>query len=708
MPIRGEPDAPTFDKTTPCELLKFFYDLESLFDRAAVTSEAGKKRHVLHYVSFTLEQGWKCFSEYAKATASYSDFRDAILVFYGVLSLRSMERLISGALQGIISTTSHLYEYHMQFLAITSWLIKEEQLDSIEQKRSYIKAFHPPLLAAISQRLNLRHPDHDTRVPYPFLDVYDAAQLILQSTSQSGQPATPQLSVACSVVPESQHDAQIPSAKPLVSIISTSEQTVAQSTAHSAKAPISVVNYSEDSEPIYHLPAVDRSPAISGNYECELDMPITVTHSQLMSLSLAGRGEVLKLVAARQRRQEEASGTPPIAPVIAVLKAELPMLCSSNQAIASNIHTSSQANKEAYTKIPKENMLVAAPVITTCTDTVYIAPLSIYKVPHIKAMHNGSLVRSHPLRSYIHSLQLAPVRQGQYKECAAIYMDVEPSAPFALHSILSLDFATGHSEFAFNPSSSPQSITTCIVVRRPPLKLALQGLSQRTIYKDLPAAMLRKLPEPSHFSYPIRSYHFSSSSSYIVSSNRFPHLAVIFLPKHPLPIDIIAYPPRRLPQLVHSSCMVAYTIALAITMFYDLFSAVRHIAAALASLYTTPALISRQFQPLQSAVLIACLLLGGRAATVYFASFLTLLCVFEVVAQVTSSMRDPIYLWHDNIALAWSPSHRFASGHIFISRESPRPLKPDKNYSRLAAHYPASSDAFTASNSHSALVPSLL
>ena len=194
MPIRSEPNAPSFEKATPCKLLKFFYELECLFHNAAIASEAEKKRHVLRYIDYELEQGWKClFPEYAKATASYEDFRDAILVFYSVYSLRSMELLISDAQRVTLFTTSRLAEYHRQFLAITSWLIKKRQLEHSEQIRSYLRAFSPLIYLAITQHLQAKHPDHDIHVPYLITDVYDAAEFVLQSPLQcSPRTASPQ------------------------------------------------------------------------------------------------------------------------------------------------------------------------------------------------------------------------------------------------------------------------------------------------------------------------------------------------------------------------------------------------------------------------------------------------------------------------------------------------------------------------------------
>ena len=146
MPFRGEPTAPIFDRTKPRELSRFFGDLEHLFGRAMITSASDKKQYVLHYVDFETEQAWKCLPEYSSATASYADFKDAILYFYpeasgsSIYSLRDLDILLSTTQSLGVFTASQLSEYHLQFLAITTFLIKEQQLDELEQRRSYIIA----------------------------------------------------------------------------------------------------------------------------------------------------------------------------------------------------------------------------------------------------------------------------------------------------------------------------------------------------------------------------------------------------------------------------------------------------------------------------------------------------------------------------------------------------------------------------------------
>ena len=193
MPARGERAAPTFDRTKPRELIRFFEELEYLFARAALTQEAEKKKHVLRYVEFEVEQIWKTFPEYSDQTKSYADFKNAILVHYPdasgdhVYSLRDMDLLIGERQRIGISNTVDLADYHLNFLSITTWLIEKQQLGTLEQQRGYLRAFQPRLLGAINNRLQMKFPDHHPNIPHTIKDVYEAARFILQSATTAPQ-----------------------------------------------------------------------------------------------------------------------------------------------------------------------------------------------------------------------------------------------------------------------------------------------------------------------------------------------------------------------------------------------------------------------------------------------------------------------------------------------------------------------------------------
>ena len=193
MPARGERAAPSFDNTKPRELIRFFEELEYLFTRADLKDETEKKKHVLQYVDFDIEQIWKTFPEFSDATKTYANFKAAILIHYPdasgdyVYSLRDMDLLIGERQRLGISNTVDLADYHLKFLAITSWLIQKQQLGTLEQQRGYLRGFQPRLLAAINNRLQMKNPDHHPNVPHTVQDVYEAARFILQSATTAPQ-----------------------------------------------------------------------------------------------------------------------------------------------------------------------------------------------------------------------------------------------------------------------------------------------------------------------------------------------------------------------------------------------------------------------------------------------------------------------------------------------------------------------------------------
>ena len=193
MPARGERAAPSFDNTKPRELIRFFEELEYLFTRADLKDETEKKKHVLRYVDFDIEQIWKTFPEFSDATKTYANFKAAILIHYPdasgdyVYSLRDMDLLIGERQRLGISNTVDLADYHLKFLAITSWLIQKQQLGTLEQQRGYLRGFQPRLLAAINNRLQMKNPDHHPNVPHTVQDVYEAARFILQSATTAPQ-----------------------------------------------------------------------------------------------------------------------------------------------------------------------------------------------------------------------------------------------------------------------------------------------------------------------------------------------------------------------------------------------------------------------------------------------------------------------------------------------------------------------------------------
>jgi hypothetical protein len=193
MPMRNERTAPTFDSSKPRELSRYFEDLEQLMERATISDQQDMKKQVLRYVDFSTEQIWKTFPEFLDNNETYQDFKDAILVHYPdasgdfVYSIRDMDLLIGERQRLGINSTKDLSDYHLQFIAITTWLISKGQLDDLEQQRAYIRAFPLHLLSAIMNCLQLKNADHHPNVPHKVEAVYEAARFVLQGYSSFTQ-----------------------------------------------------------------------------------------------------------------------------------------------------------------------------------------------------------------------------------------------------------------------------------------------------------------------------------------------------------------------------------------------------------------------------------------------------------------------------------------------------------------------------------------
>ena len=204
MPVRGERAAPVFDRTKPRQITRYFEDLELLFRRSAIVNDNEQKGFAVRYVDFDTEQLWKTVPEFASNVHTYSQFKDAILKYYPnsgsdyAYSLRDLDSLTGERYRSGIHSTDDLSEYHMQFMAITNWLINKNRLGPLEQQRAYIRGFQPSLLTSITNRLQLKFPDQHANDPYKVDDVCEAARFLLQNSAASEGPHS---SITASRVP---------------------------------------------------------------------------------------------------------------------------------------------------------------------------------------------------------------------------------------------------------------------------------------------------------------------------------------------------------------------------------------------------------------------------------------------------------------------------------------------------------------------------
>ncbi|KAI9064920.1 hypothetical protein FKP32DRAFT_1611013 [Trametes sanguinea] len=194
MPPRGDPRAPYFDPDNPRTLRRFFQDLEALFERSGVESDAQKKQWVLRYFSIDVADLCENLPECADDTKTYEDFKRAIIALYPgaddsrKYSLADVENLVARRASAPIATAAELSSYYRDFYAMTSYLISQNRLSTSEQSRLFVRGIAQPLWGQVSQRLQLKLPDHYPEDPYKLDDIYNAAKFVLHGTVTATPP----------------------------------------------------------------------------------------------------------------------------------------------------------------------------------------------------------------------------------------------------------------------------------------------------------------------------------------------------------------------------------------------------------------------------------------------------------------------------------------------------------------------------------------
>ena len=137
--MRGERTAPIFDGNRARDLPRSFTDIETLFRQAKFTDDNEKKKQVVYYTDFDTEQLWKYIPEFDNPTSTYADFKDAIMDYYPeaaefLYSITDIDSLTDERQWTGMTSVQDLSDYHLQFMAITTWLIKKGQLSELGQK----------------------------------------------------------------------------------------------------------------------------------------------------------------------------------------------------------------------------------------------------------------------------------------------------------------------------------------------------------------------------------------------------------------------------------------------------------------------------------------------------------------------------------------------------------------------------------------------
>ncbi|KIM85117.1 hypothetical protein PILCRDRAFT_5484 [Piloderma croceum F 1598] len=188
MPACGDRSAPQFDPQQPRELRRFFTDLDFAFTRAGIVERAAQKKHACRYVDVDTADLWESINEFVDATATYEDFVKAVHALYPgseeerKWSVADMDKLVGERSRLGILSLANLGDYFRQFYTITTFLRNKRRLSEAEQSRAFVRGFQPDLWMRISQRLQLKLPDHFPDDPYALDIIHEAVRYVLHGT----------------------------------------------------------------------------------------------------------------------------------------------------------------------------------------------------------------------------------------------------------------------------------------------------------------------------------------------------------------------------------------------------------------------------------------------------------------------------------------------------------------------------------------------
>ena len=203
MPLRGERGAPTFDKTEPNDLNRYFRQLETLFARCTIADDEEMKLHAVTYVKADVAETWEALPEFTDNTKTFREFKDRLFEIYNQVSARyilsDLDRLIGERQRIGMRGLQDLSEFHLSFNAVSTYLISNQLLSARERSQAYLRVFDEVLQNKILMRLQIVLPNQHPSLPYEIGAVYDAAKWVLQGVS--GTVTTPAYSAPAVAIP---------------------------------------------------------------------------------------------------------------------------------------------------------------------------------------------------------------------------------------------------------------------------------------------------------------------------------------------------------------------------------------------------------------------------------------------------------------------------------------------------------------------------
>lgn len=167
MPFKGEKGAPDFDTQNPRSLIRFFDHLEECLQRANVADEQTMKNHAIKYVTYKEADAWEELAEleYA-ATSTFAQWKAEVIKLYPGADMTrkftrpELEEYVRKWRANGFKNIGDWSEFYREFRASSTWLIRNDRLSAMDQKRFCYDALDDALRKRIETRLIVKYPGH--------------------------------------------------------------------------------------------------------------------------------------------------------------------------------------------------------------------------------------------------------------------------------------------------------------------------------------------------------------------------------------------------------------------------------------------------------------------------------------------------------------------------------------------------------------------
>jgi hypothetical protein len=187
MPIRGQNSALKF-KGTVLSLNCFFSEFKYLADISQLT-EAQKKRDIVRYLSTKDANFWTQRPQWADASATWNDFKNAIRKAYPGSEPTEQNRIsdmdtLVGTTQCIgIRDLAKFSNFYRKFCTIVKYLSSQNRIGNREISMNFICTLPADLQHKIMFRIQVSDPNRHVDNPYTLKSLFDTGVHILEGNT---------------------------------------------------------------------------------------------------------------------------------------------------------------------------------------------------------------------------------------------------------------------------------------------------------------------------------------------------------------------------------------------------------------------------------------------------------------------------------------------------------------------------------------------